>query len=253
MTEPAPAFPDVELLEVPRLHLVPGTVPPVSPEQRAAQDREWAKALRANPHLFDGPVVVCAGLRREGPDDLVLTWAATTYRHRALRRVAGGTSWLPSLYVAVVLPVEDGRLLVGRMAPETAAPGQWQLPGGSVEPPDGREPLDEAALRGHAARELAEEVGVEIPPGELSRWLVTRGRKGSVGVLFLAPALPAELLEERFAALTAAEIARGVVPELDRIALVDPASGSSALAGRSVDYLEPVLGRYAERGHPPRP
>lgn len=251
--EPPPLFRDVELLEVPRLRLARGTVPQVSPEDRAARDRVWAEAVRANPNLFDGPVVVCAGLDREGPDDLVLTWAATTYRHRALRRVPGATSWLPSLFVAVVQPVADGRLLVGRMSAATAVPGQWQLPGGSVEPPEGGGPLDEAALRENAARELVEETGVDTPPGDLTRWLVTRGVRGSIGVLFLAPVRSVELLDARFTAVTAAETARGVVPELDRIALVDPASGTRALPGPAVDYLAPVLRRYAARAPRHRP
>ncbi|MER6951631.1 NUDIX hydrolase [Nonomuraea sp. NPDC000554] len=245
---PEPLLPPsgVELMDVHRLRLVEAAAPAMSPEDRLAMDRVWEKAVRANPSLFDGPVAACAGLDREGPHSLVLFWARTTYRRYALRRVPGATSWLPSLFVSVVQPTADGRLLVGRMSPSTATPGRWQLPGGSVEPPDDREPLDEAALRRHAARELVEETGIDTPPDDLTLWLVARGKRGSVGVLFLAPGRPASLIHERFAALVSSETALGRDPELEQIALVRSQAELAGLVGPQVDYLEPVVHRYAE-------
>jgi 8-oxo-dGTP pyrophosphatase MutT (NUDIX family) len=50
-------------------------------------------------------------------------------------------------------------------------PGVWVFPGGSVEEDDGE---GESAMRACAARELNEEVGVEVDPAELvpySRWI----------------------------------------------------------------------------------
>jgi 8-oxo-dGTP pyrophosphatase MutT (NUDIX family) len=204
----------------------------------------WSKAVRANPSLFDGPVVACAGLEWEGAGSLVLSWVRVTYRHYALRRVPGSTSWLPSLFVNVVQPTEGGRVLVARMSSSTAAPGRWQLPGGSVEPPEEHEGLDEAALRCHAARELVEETGVDLLPEELSLWAVTRGEHRSVGVVFLAPPRPAAVLHECFAAVTAAEQALGRDPELDRIALVNSPAELADLEGPQADYLKPVVCRY---------
>ncbi|WP_454367810.1 hypothetical protein [Streptomyces ambofaciens] len=61
------------------------------------------------------------------------------------------------------------------MSPSTAAPGRWQLPGGSVEPPHDGAVLNEVALAGQAAREPAEELGVAAAAEDLELWVVTRG------------------------------------------------------------------------------
>ncbi|MET7730015.1 NUDIX hydrolase [Streptomyces sp. NPDC005402] len=234
-----------ELLEAEGLRLVEVAPPVVPADTRTAMDREWDEAVLANPALFDGPVAVCAGLSREAPGTLLVSWSRVTYRYFALRRVPGATT-LRSLFVSVTQPTGDGRLLVGRMSSSTAAPGRWQFPGGSVEPPTGEEPLDEHALRRHAAVELAEETGLDIPAADLTRCLVTHGEDGQVGVHYLAPPLPAPVLRERFEALVAAETARGRAPEFERIALVGSPAELPDLAGPHVGYLEPVV-RWVNR------
>ncbi|WP_202919192.1 NUDIX hydrolase [Saccharothrix deserti] len=233
----------VEIVAAHRLRLVEAPAPHVSPEDRLAVDRIWDDAVRANPSFFDGPVVACAELEPDGPHGLVLTWVRTTYRSYAMRLVPGATP-LPALFVCVVQPTDDGRLLVGRMSSWTAAPGRWQLPGGSVEPPEDHEALDVTALRRHAARELIEETGLDAVPDDLTLWLVTRGKHGNVGVLFLAPPRPASLVRERFAALVASETALGRDPELDRMALVRSHAELAGLGGPQADYLEPVVRRF---------
>ncbi|MFF4160861.1 NUDIX domain-containing protein [Streptomyces sp. NPDC001678] len=235
----------VELFDVHRLRLVESEAPVLSAELEAARDQVWEMAVAANPALFDGPVVGCTGLRWEEPETLFLCWAAVTYRHYALRRVPGGRA-LPSLFVNVIQPTDDGEVVVARMSAATAAPGRWQLPGGSVEPPGNGEALDEEGLRGQAARELAEEVGVEVEPGELRLWAATRGGNLSVGLTYLAPALPEAALRGRFAAVVAAERAAGREPELAEIAFVRSSQELAGLAGPHADYVEPVVRRYAE-------
>ncbi|MGW7367494.1 NUDIX domain-containing protein [Streptomyces sp. NPDC054841] len=200
-------------------------------------------AVQANPTLFDGPVVACAQLGWTGPHALRLSWARVTYRHYALRRVLSATA-LPSLFVNVVQPTDDGRVLAARMSPSTAAPGRWQLPGGSVEPPQDGEALDEAALCGQAARELVEEMGIDTGPEALRLWAVTRGENSSVGLTYLAPALPESVVREGFAAAARAERAQGREPELDEIALVRSPDELAGLVGPHADYLEPVVRRY---------
>ncbi|WP_405989289.1 NUDIX domain-containing protein [Streptomyces sp. NBC_00986] len=233
-----------ELLDVHRLRLVETAAPRLAPEERLAMNEVWDGLVRVNPSFFDGPVLVCAGTEREGSDGLTISWVRTTFRHFALRRVPGSTSWLPSFFVAVLQPADDGRLLVGRMSNSTAAPGRWQLPGGSLEPPEGDEPLDMMALRRHAARELIEETGIDTPPDDLTYWNVTRAGNGSIGVLFRAPSLPEALLRERHEVMVAAEAAQGRDPELDRIALIHSTAQLPLLAVPHVDYLEPIVRRY---------
>lgn len=252
MTGPVrPPTGGVALVEARRIRLVEVGTPELPAGVRPAMDRAWDAAVAAAPALFDGPVAACVGLDRDEPDSLVLSWARTTYRRHVLRRFPGSTGWLPALFVAVLQPDEDGRLLVGRMAPWTATLSRMQLPGGSAEPPEDYEALDLDALRRHAARELAEETGAVLPPGDLKFWLVTHAANGTVGVLFLAPPRPEAELRERFAALVAAETARGLEPEFDRIVFVGSPADVAALGARAVDYLEPVVRRYADRAAEP--
>ncbi|WP_308401857.1 NUDIX domain-containing protein [Streptomyces sp. RKAG293] len=146
----------------------------------------------------------------------------------------------------VVQPTDDGRMLVVRMSSSTAAPGRWQLPGSSAEPPHEHEVLDETALRRHAARELVEETGVDLVPEALSLWAVTRGENRSIGLVYLAEPCPSAALHKSFAAVTAAEQALGRDPELDRITLVRSPSDLNGLDGPHADYLGPVVRRYLE-------
>ncbi|WP_345616613.1 NUDIX hydrolase [Streptomyces ziwulingensis] len=213
-------------------------------EQIVAMTRGWEEAVAANPALFDGPTVVCAGLERKSSDTLLVTWYRATYRLYVLRLDPVHAVSAPSVFVSVAQPTDDGRLLVGRMASSTAAPGRWQLPGGTIEPPETGAALDMEALRRHAARELAEEIGHNVPCGDMELWAVTRGDKGNVGVHFRAPACPAEALGEQYTALVAAERAQGRTPELDRLAFIRSAGDVAGLGGRSADFLPVLAARH---------
>ncbi|WP_395298360.1 NUDIX hydrolase [Kitasatospora hibisci] len=240
MCDPLPPPTRSEVLDVRELVLVEAPPLRLSAEERTARDRAWEQAVRRNPTFFDGPVVACTGTSWDGPGRLVVRWTRTTYRHYALRSVPGTTVPTGSLSVSVLQPTPDRRLLVGRMSPATATPGRWQPPGGSVEPrPDGR-PLGTADLQREAARELVEETGVRAAPEELKLWAVTHRPYGSIGVLFLAPALPRALLCERFAALPPER-------ELVEIAFVGSPAEVARLAGPRAEYLDAALHRYASR------
>lgn len=235
----------VELLDAQRLQLVETAPPRLTAEQITAMNRRWEEMTASNPGLFDGPTVVCAGVEAKDPHTLVLTWYRATYRRYVLRMDPVHAVPAPSVFVTVAQPTDDGRLLVGRMASATAAPGRWQLPGGTVEPPAAGSDLDLDALARHAARELAEEVGLDIGSEELELWAVTRGDKGNIGLHFRAPGRPAATLEDRYAALVAAETSRGRTPELDRIAFVRTAADVDGLGGPGADFLPLVVARHA--------
>lgn len=245
VTDPQP-YTGTEFLEPSSLRLVETATPWVSPEDLLAMNRIWDAEVARSPHLFDGPLVACVGLEWR-QRELVLSWARATYRHRALRRLRDFSGWRPSsVFVTVLQPTDTGELVVGRGSATTAAPGRWQLPGGSAEPPAADEPLDLPALRRHAAREALEEIGVHIAPERLSSWAVTRGGNGNIGFHFLAPPRSAAWLRERFAALLSAEKASGHEPELDRIAFLGSRTGLAEFAGPHADYLRAVTLRYAE-------
>jgi len=212
-------------------------------------DRFWAAAVKRQPALFDGPAVACLSVDA-GPDGhLDLAWARISYRYRALRQVSGA-SWRPaSLFVTVLQPVSGGGLIVGRGSATTAHPGRWALPGGSVEPPGTGGLLDAGALRFHAVRELAEEVGVAVRPDAVAGWGVTRGEHGNIGIHFIAPPLASEAVFTHHRGLVEAERGRGAAPELDRLAVVRCERDVAAL-GDTADFLAPAVARYAhgERG-----
>jgi 8-oxo-dGTP diphosphatase len=65
----------------------------------------------------------------------------------------------PPLHVVGAAIIEDGRVFLARRGPGMSMPGKWEFPGGKVEA--GEEPC--AAL----AREVAEELGLEIEPLDL--------------------------------------------------------------------------------------
>ncbi|MFD4787994.1 NUDIX domain-containing protein [Streptomyces sp. NPDC058459] len=231
-----------ELWDVSRLRFEETAPPALTAAQRTTLDHRWAAAVRANPALFDGPVAALTALERDDAGGLLVSWTRLTYRFRALRGLPDAPA-VSGLFVAVLQRCADGRLLVGRMSPTTSAPGRWQLPGGTLEPPAVGAVLDLGVLRRHAARELAEETGSDTPADALVPGPVVRGSRGSLGFLFTAPPRPALELRVRYAELACAETASGEVSEFDRVELVGSTAELRALPGPLVSYLELAAAR----------
>lgn len=80
-------------------------------------------------------------------------------RNRPVCTACGHITFLdPKLAVAALI-VRDGEILLGKRGPGTRSPGKWSFPAGFVE----RGEQVEAAT----AREVREETGLEIEPGQL--------------------------------------------------------------------------------------
>ncbi|MFJ8694671.1 hypothetical protein [Streptomyces roseolilacinus] len=87
-------------------------------------------------------------------------------------------------------------------------------------------------------------MGIGAAPEDLKLWVVTRGENSSIGLTYLAPALPETAVRAGFAAAAAAERAQGREPELDDITLVRSPDELAGLIGPHADYLEPIVRLY---------
>ena len=86
------------------------------------------------------------------------------------------------LVVAAAMRDAQGRVLVQRRPPGKPMPGLWEFPGGKVEPRE----TPEAAL----ARELREELGVDVDPGCVSPAAFASESLGDQHLLLLLYSVP---------------------------------------------------------------
>lgn len=227
------------------LALAEVAAPEVPVEHRRARDVLWDEAVRANPWLFDAPAVACVGMKVSASGEAVLRWATVPYRDFALRFVPGATE-VSSLFVTVLQPVGGG-VLVGRSSRQTTSAGRWQFPGGTAEPPRAGERLDADALAGDAARELAEETGLDVGRDDLRLHAVTRDAGGSVGVHWVAPPVDRDVVDQRFGELKTTLAGQGRVLELEELVAVERPEDAAGLPGGRADYLDVVLESLGRR------
>ena len=97
----------------------------------------------------------------------------------------------PPLEVVAAVIVEDGRVLACRRSPLKDSAGLWEFPGGKVE--------EGESAQASLAREIREELGVDIEVGELLDRSVTvvDGRSIASELLFRAPHRATADLEHR--------------------------------------------------------
>ena len=176
-----------------------------------------------------------------------ISWSRGTYRYRTVRQIRAAPP-LSSVFVCVLQPASDGRLLVGHMSASTSSPGVIRFPGGNLEPPPPGQEITITALRRHAAAELTEETGIAAAPDDLTLWVVARTTNGNVGFFFLAPSLPAEFIRHRHASVVLTNRSMGREPEFAEVALVADAAGLALLDGRPADYLWPLVDRFRATG-----
>jgi len=233
----------LDLFAVSHLGFVETAGPDLSLSMRSTMDTAWDAAVLANPALFDGPVVLCTEMDSGASGHLVISWARATYRYRVLRQFQNAPA-LSSVFVCVLQPTLDGRLVIGRMSNSTSFPGQLQFPGGNMEPPPTGQPLTVDALRHHAAVELSEEIGVQTTREELDLWLVARMPNGNIGFFFIAPSLPDDFLLRRRALLVDTERKCGRKPEFADIALIRDGDDLACIEGHPAEYLGPLVSHF---------
>lgn len=240
---PSELGPDVVLLDVADVEFDEVPAPTFSPTILSAIDDAWNDMVRINPAIFGGPVVLCSALDYLSPH-LSIRWSRATYRYRTVRQIPGAPA-LSSIFVSVLQPTTDGRLLAGHMSQSTSSPGVLQLPGGNLEPPLQGNRLTTQAMRQHAATELAEETGIHADPHRLTLWAAARTSNGNVGFFFLAPPLPADFILQCHASVVAADHSNGTEPEFAKVTFLFEAATLRGISARPADYLAPLLDRFA--------
>lgn len=122
-------------------------------------ERNWAKEREANPHLFDGWMVLCSSLSYDGRKlaGRCHPIRFATYLHWRRHRADDSAENV----FAQAMPVSSDNALVAiRMAGHTANAGRVYFAAGSLEPEDvsgGRADFDR-----NMRRELSEETGIEL-------------------------------------------------------------------------------------------
>jgi 8-oxo-dGTP pyrophosphatase MutT (NUDIX family) len=147
------------------------------------QRREfWASASKHNPAMYDGQLLVVDGVEWDGTECEVTFYESSFSRYLWAR--TSGAFHAPALFASVVGMTSDGAVLAGEMSPSTSTPYRVQLPGGNIErSADSAVTVDSA--RSAAARELREELGLEVPEHDLLLTHVkSGGDHGDVGIFF---------------------------------------------------------------------
>lgn len=93
----------------------------------------------------------------------------------------------PTPVVVVILPVDDGVLLIRRNKPDDPNRGKLALPGGYLEYGE--------SWRDGAARELFEETGIRIPPRDLEVFGVESTPDGSKVLIFATLDTPIDIVQ----------------------------------------------------------
>lgn len=204
---------------------------------RAAEIEDyWQKRLRANPHLYNGNVLLAADVVRDAaPAGACLrgTCFVVDYKTFLAWRAFGQPKDTRNLFALAALRSADGAYLLGEMAAWTSNAGQIYSPGGT---PDLHDVIDGVLdLEGSALRELAEETGlstqdVSPTPG----WtIIDRG-----GLICCMKELRSPLTAAEIVARAADFFAREERPELTRLV---PVFSPADITPHMPDFMQAYL------------
>ncbi|MAY61215.1 MAG: DNA mismatch repair protein MutT [Rhizobiales bacterium] len=127
-------------------------------------EANWLREKAANPHIFNGEVVLMSDIRFE--DGRVSGVAHVTRYASQLYWIRHGRSdtGVAHLFSAAIMVSEDGAVLLGRMSDRTVNAGEVYAPCGSLDRSDivG----DRIDVFANMAREVAEETGLDLATAE---------------------------------------------------------------------------------------
>lgn len=192
-----------------------------SVREEASIAATFAAAKSRNPALFDGPILLFSPPALDGPR---LTATAYRTRYSSLTTLIahpdkGRDAY--NLFGAAAIVGSDGGVVLGRMGPRTAGPGELKFPGGTPDEEDvtGDGGVD---IVGSIAREMAEETGLSASEAVLDETLILVDDHpfyAVVGVLRFPETA------DRLAARVRAFLAADPEPELAGVEVVrDPAA-----------------------------
>lgn len=189
---------------------------PFADTRAAAIDAHWAMLTAANPHLFNGRVLLQhrTGIVEEGGRQVFRgAYLETEFKaFLAWRDFGFPDTGVRNCFSSGALLSADGAFIVGEMSAHTANPGRVYFPAGTPDPQDirgGRVDLLESVLR-----ELTEETG--LPSGNLTLgegWTLLTCPYRIACIKTVRSPDPAYAIAERIHAF----LARDPAPELARV------------------------------------
>ncbi len=196
----------------------------------------WQMRLQANPHLYNGNVLLAADVVRDATPAgtrLQGTCFIVEYKTFLAWRAFGKPGDTRNLFALAALRSVDGAYLLGEMAAWTSNAGQIYAPGGT---PDMNDIIDGALdLEGSALRELAEETGLstqDVSP--VPGWTIV-----DCGALICCmKELHSPLAAADLAIRAADFFAREKKPELTRLV---PVFSPADIAPRMPDFMQAYL------------
>lgn len=209
------------------IRLDPGDLPWAA-ARRAEIAAQWDKEKAANPHVFNGDVLLLSDVTfNEGRVTgvaHVTDYASQLYWIRHGRRDTG----VAHLFAAAVLISSDGAVLLGRMAAHTVNAGEIYAPSGSLDRSDIKG--DRVDVFANMAREVAEETGLDL----------AAARGDSESLIYRAEGLYALLRLYRFD-----RDAATLIREIETHLAADPDPELDAIvAVRGPDDITPAIKPY---------
>lgn len=191
----------------------------------------WQREIAANPHLFDGKMVLQRAIRIEdgriAASGHVVPYSTFLWWRRKRTPEALHIFGMPLILSS------DGAMIAIRMGSHTANPGRVYSPGGSLEPEDivdGRCDLD-----GNIAREVREETGIELSEATAEPGYQAVHMNGTLTVFRIhrLAATADEIVSE-----IAEHVAADPHPEVDEAVAI---RGPDPEAHNYPDFIPPIL------------